>query len=77
MSVLLRRALVWASIVWLAAVVFTGAKAAGHDALTARPSIEFMLIVVGALVLVFALPHSIVGDGPRALSGPRAVDRVA
>ncbi len=30
LSVLLRRALVWASIVWLAAVVFTGAKAAGH-----------------------------------------------
>jgi len=67
-SVLLRRALPWAALLWLAAAVaIAGASAVGAlrraRAPAQRPSLDAWLIAAGAALLFFVLPHDIQSDG--------------
>lgn len=63
LSVLVRRATVFAAIAWLAAIVLAGVKIARDDLRDARPSVELGLIAIGVPILLFVLPHAIAGDG--------------
>ena len=63
LSVVIRWALDLACVLWIVAVVTLGSMAAWRDARSIRPSVEAALIAIGALVLLFVLPHEIIGDG--------------
>jgi len=62
-SVVLRRAWVFAALAWLAAAIAIVARAAWRDALSVRPSLDWALVVAGGAVLLFVMPHQIIGDG--------------
>jgi PA14 domain len=67
-SVLLRRALPWAALVWLAAAAVvvsrSGARAVRRaHAVKQWPSFDAWLIAAGAALLFFVLPHDIQSDG--------------
>jgi len=67
-SAILRRALPWAALLWIATMTFALAAVVVESARRARasgqrPSVDAWLIAAGALILFFVLPHDIQSDG--------------
>ena len=67
-SVMLRRTLPWAALVWIATLIVVVGASAADSVLRARattrwPSVESWLLAIGAVILFFVLPHDIQSDG--------------